>query len=453
MPAIRLGNSPSGLPPNIVEQIMDAERIPIKNMETMKAKDDDRLKLVTEFETKINDIPKNLTDLVGLRGFTNAKLTSADPSIVEGSIDPALASPGEWNVEVIQLADRPGVLSNRFADKDETVLGTGYIQFETNDGTKEVYISGNSTLENVVKTINASGTGVRAVLFNDRSDPEMPYRIELTGLKTGKDNHVEFPLVYMLDGDDDFVFDEERAAQNAKIKLDGFELEVTENTVNDLIPGVSLDLKKALPGQPIKVTIKEDYEVIEGKIKAFVDAYNAALGFIQNQHKLTKGPDGKERLGPLGGDGMLRNIESTLRRLVQNPVPNVGSRVRRLNELGVEFNRNGTLNLNSDKFKKMVKDAPGDVAIFLRGDGLDNGFIPQLKKDVTNMTNGMFGPVAMRKRSIQTKIDQSNKRIETKEKQLVQKEESLRKKFADLETKVSGLQQQGAAAAAMGLRN
>src|SRR5688572_18807145 len=104
----------SGLPPNIVEQIMEAERIPVKTMEVQKAKEDDKMKLVTDLETKISDITKNITELVGIRGFTAQKVTSGDPNIVDGLVDPNTSVTGEWQIEVIQLAQKPGAVSNGF---------------------------------------------------------------------------------------------------------------------------------------------------------------------------------------------------------------------------------------------------------------------------------------------------------------------------------------------------
>ncbi|MFN7263119.1 MAG: flagellar filament capping protein FliD [Pseudobdellovibrionaceae bacterium] len=448
MAGFRINGMASGLPPNIVDQIMEAERIPLKNMETKKVQEDDKLKLITDFETKVSDINKNLNELVGTRGFTNKKLLSGDPNIIDGTADPELAGTGQWHIEVLQLAQKPGALTNGFPDKDTTELGTGYLKFETPEGTKEVYISGgNSTLDSVAKQINAANIGLRATVLNDRSDKENPFRLLVTGLTTGDDNQVNFPVVYMLDGDQDLFFDKSKPAQNAKIKLDGFEMEVPDNVVTDVIPGVTLDLKQAAPGREIRINLKEDLEVISGKIKNFVDAYNGALGFIQGQSKLQKGPDGRERLGPLGGDSLTRLIESSLRRLLINPVYGTESSIQRVNELGIEFNRNGTLNFSQEKFNSVLSKRPGEVAAFLRGDGFNTGFVSQVKREIANLTNSAFGPLGNRKRSIQQKIKSMDDRIESKEKQLQKRDETLRRTFADLESKMSKLNQQGAALA------
>ncbi|MBX3032831.1 MAG: flagellar filament capping protein FliD [Bdellovibrionaceae bacterium] len=439
----------SGLPPDIVEQIMNAEKIPVKNLEVKKVKQEDTLKLVGDLETKISDITKNLGELVGTRGFSDAKFVSGDPNILEGSVDPSQAVTGEYSVEVLQLAQKPGAMSNGFPDKDQSQLGVGYLRFNTPNGTKEVYIKGsNSTLEGVAKQVNNSGLGLRATVVNDRKDSENPFKLLITGLATGTDEKVEFPTVYMLDGDQDFYFDQSKAAQNAKIKLDGFEMEVPDNVVDSLIPGVTLDLKQAAPGREVRVSVKENLEVISGKVKSFVDAYNAALGFIQNQHKLQKSNSGKESLGPLGGDSLVRNIENRLRRIIQAPQYGTESPIQRIMELGIEFNRNGTLNFSEEKFNKALTANPKGVAAFLRGDGFNVGFVPTLKREIGFMMNGQFGAIAQRKKGLQDKVETLNKQIDNKERQLEKREDQLRKKFSDLETKMSKINQQGSSLAA-----
>ncbi len=430
---------------------MEAERIPVKNIENKKAAEDNKLKLVSDLETRINDITKNIADLVGVGGFTAHKLLSGDPSIIDGTIDPATVTNGQWTVEVVQLAQKPGALSNGFPDRDTTQIGVGYLRFDTPEGRKDVYInSNNNTLDGVARAINASGVGLRAMVMNDRNNKDAPFRLMVTGLATGSDNQVNFPTIYMLDGDQDVYFDESRPSQNAKVKIDGFEVEVPDNIVNDLIPGVTLDLKQQAPGRPVRLSIKEDSEVISGKMKGFVEAYNKALSFIQDQARLQKGPDGKERLGPLGGDGLIRSVESTLRQIILTPQMGVEGSIKRLSELGIEFNRNGTLNFTQEKFNKAVAARPADAASFFRGDGGGTGFVPSLTRKINNLVNAGFGPLGNRKRGIQQKIDAMDKQIDNKQRQLEKKEETLRKKFSDLESTMSKLQAQGSAVGAIG---
>ncbi|RYZ84335.1 MAG: flagellar hook associated protein, partial [Proteobacteria bacterium] len=116
--------------------------------------------------------------------------------------------------------------------------------------------------------------------------------------------------------------------------------------------------------------------------------------------------------------------------------------IKQISELGIEFNRNGTLDFKADKFNKVLQSNPNGVAAFLRGDGFQTGFVQSVKNAVTALTNPQSGPVGTRKKSMNDKITQINKRIEDKEKQLEKKEDGMRRKFSDLEGKMSGLQQQ-----------
>ncbi len=450
MSGVRLTGFSGAIPPNLVDQLVEAERIPVKQLEAKKLKQEDTIKLVGELETKVTAITKNVGELVGVKGFSDLKLISGDPNIIDGSVDPAAAPTGEYSIEVLQLAQKPGAMTNGFPDKDKTQVGVGYIKFDTPEGEKEVYVNGkNSTLEGLSKTINGSGTGLRASIVEDRKDGENPWKLLVTGISTGDKKNVSFPKIYMLDGDQDLYFDNERPSMNAKIKVDGFEIEVPENKVDTIIPGVSLNLKAAAIGKEIKIHVKEDMEAISGKIKGFVDAYNEALGFIQGQAKLQKSPDGRQKLGPLGGDSMLRTIEGALRRIIQTPIRGTTGKIERLNQLGIEFNRNGTLNFAPEKFNKALNSEPAAVVSFLRGDGFATGFVPVLKREIGNLLNGQFGAIANRKKGLQDKVNRMNDQISQKERQIEKKEEMLRRKFADMEAKVSSMQGQGNAFKAM----
>ncbi len=450
MAGIRITGMASGLPPDIVDQLMNVEKIPLKSLGDKKVKLQDTEKLVIDLETKVSDINKNLAELTSTRGFLDMKLLSGDPNIIDGTVDPSAVVTGDYSIEVLQLAQKPGAMSNGFEDRNVTQVGVGYMKFKTDAGVKEVYINPkNSTLDGIAESINNAGYGLRANVLENSKDKETPYRLLVTGLSTGTGKQVEFPTIYFLDGDQDFFFDETRPAQNAKIKIDGFEIEVPENTVNDVIPGVSLNLKQAVPGRPVRLSVKENLEAIAGKIKSFVDAYNAALAFIQNQHKLGKGADGKERLGPLGGDSMIRQVENALRRVIMTPQYGVESPIARIQELGIEFNRSGTLNFNQEKFTKVLNTNPKAVASFLRGDSFSTGFVTTLKRETTFLLSQNFGAIANRKKSIGERITRIDKQIENKERQLTRKEEELTRKFGNLESKMANIQRQGSALAGM----
>lgn len=445
--AISFGGLNSGLPPNIVEQLVEAEKIPIKMEEAKIQKDEAKLELVADLEGKLTKIRSGINDLANIRGFSDLKLESSDANILNGVVDPKSARPGNWSLEVTKLAKKASAVTNGFPDKDKTQVGVGYLRFKTKDGNKDVYISkANSTLSGVAQAINNSNAGMRATVIDDRTDTENPFRLVIARDEFGKENNVEYPTIYLLDGDTDLFFKEERPAENAIIKVDGFEMQLAENKLEGMIPGVVLDLKGTAPGKEINITVKEDIEKIGGKMKEFVDSINAVLGFIQKQNKM----DGKtDNSKTLGGDSMLRSIEFRLRGLLQGQFRGLGN-IDRLSQLGIVFNRNGTLDFDQKKMDSLLATTPEQVQVFLAGDGVTAGFASRIKGSIDNLLNSSFGPVSNKRTSLQGRIDQSNRRIENKERQLVRREEQLRRQFSKLEETMSKLKSQGQAVSAMG---
>ena len=445
---IQFGSINTGLPPNIVDQLIEAERIPIKNIEKHKEKSEAKLKLVEDLTTKISDIRKGLSELASTRGFSDIKLITGDPNIVQGTVDPGGYQPGSWNIEVVELARKAAAITNGFPDKDQTTIGTGYFRFKTPDGNKDVYInSQNNTLDGAMKAINAAKVGVRATVINDRKDKDYPYKLVLAADGVGEDKSVDYPRIYMLDGDQDIYFDSENEAKNGVVKVDGFEFEIADNTLKDIIPGVTLELKSAAPGKSVNVSIKEDLDVVSGKIKTFVDGMNGVLGFIQQQNKMDKNTDTTKTLG---GDSLLRSVEQRIRSLAHNPQYGIKGGITTLNQIGIQFNRSGLLDFDQKKFNAALATNPDGVQAFFVGDGFSTGFIAAVKREIANFLNPAFGPLTNRSRGLKDKIEQYDQRIQQKEKQLVKREEILRAKFSRLEETMSKLKGQGAAVGQMG---
>jgi flagellar hook-associated protein 2 len=439
---ISFGGINTGLPPNIVDQLVEVERAPIKSLEARKTKEKNRLELVNELDTKIRGINDSLKELANSGGFQSIKLATGDATIIDGVVDPKEAVKGSWSIEIMELPQKAAAISNGFPDKDKTELGVGYFKFETPEGTKEVYLNGSSnTLDAAAKAINAAELGLQASVIKDMRYPDAPFRLVVSGTSLGDQNNVNYPTLYFLDGDQDFYFDDTRGSKNGKIKVDGIEFEVSENQIKDIIPGVTLDIKQAAAGRPVNISVKEDREVVSGKIKSFVDTTNAVLSFIQGQNKLDEKSDTSKTLG---GDGLLRSVEQKFHKLIQNPQYGVQGRYNMLNQLGIRFARSGLLEFDQDKFNSALAADPDSVRKFFTGDGLDTGFIPALKQTINSLTDSGFGPVTNRKRGIENNMKRMDDRIETMVRQVERKEQALRRQFATLETTMNKIKSQGA---------
>ncbi len=446
---IRFGGLASGLPPNIVEQIMASERMPIQNMEQKKGNINAKLELVGDLESRLRKVADTTKDIIGVGGFKDYSMEFSRDGILSGAIDPAQAQTGSWSLEVMKLPKSAGRMTNGFPDRDRTQVGVGYLKFETPEGEHEVYINdSNNTLQGIVRAVNEAGIGIQANVIKDSNDSDYPHKIIFSSNKYGDENDVAFPTVYLLDGDHDFYFDKERAAENGKIKLNGFEVEVSARELDDVIPGVNLNLLSAEPGREVTVTVNEDYEAIKGKMDEFVASMNSVLGFIQSQNQMDETTDTSRTLG---GDSMLRSVEMRMRSLLQSGSYSLSDGIHRLSQLGVEFNRSGTLDFDKDKFNKVLQTKPKEVVQFLRGDGSrGSGFISKVKELVQTSVNGSFGVIGNRKSGLQNRIRRIDQNISNKERMLARKEDNLRRKFSRLEEQMGRLQAQGGAVSALG---
>ncbi len=440
---ISFGSINTGLPPNIVQQLVDAERMPIKAVEVRKGKSQEQLKLVQDITGKVREIFAGLRELGNTRGFADVKLATGDPNILSGTVDKNVAKPGSYQIEVLKLAHKTSAVSNGFPDKNETQVGVGYFKMKDANGeSKEFYVDDkNNTLDGLAKLINGKGLGIQASVLQDKSDKDTPYRLMLSGKGVGNDQKIDFPTFYFLDSDQDFFIEKERPAENGRVKVDGYEFDISENKLDDVIPGATIELKSASPGKEINVSITEDREVITGKIKKFVDQMNGVFQFIQAQNKLDKDSDTTKTLG---GDGLLRDIENRLRNVMQNPAYGVEGSIKYMSEVGITFNRSGQLAFDEEKFNAVVAKQLPDVSNFFVGNALDVGFIPQMKNALNTMLDPTNGPLTQREQGLKSKIDQFDQQIANKERNLAQKEIQLKNQFAHLEETMSALKSQGA---------
>jgi flagellar hook-associated protein 2 len=450
---ISFGSINTGLPKDIVKQIMEAEKIPVKKMEERKGKIENKKQLVGELNKLMGDLKGKILQNGNARSLKELKVDT-NSELVGVTVDKNIANPANYQFEVVQLAQKTSAMSVGVPDKDETYIGVGYITYRTPDGTeKEVFVGADdASLTGIAKLINKdSDNGMHATVVNDGSGSDAPWRLLISLDNVGDDNKAEFPYFYFVDGEYDLYLEKERPAQDAKIKVDGFEIEVPENKVKDVIPGVTIDLKKAKPGEEFGINIGDDKEAVTGKIGDFVDSINAVLGFIKQQNNMDENTDTSRTLG---GDILLQTIEGRIRSIVFKDVE-TSQGYKRVGDIGLTFQRDGTLKLDQDRFDKVLAENYSIVSEVLTGyfrpDGTkSSGFIDNLGEFVNSAIRFPNGILTNRSKGLDSKIDQIDRRIEQRQRMLEQKEKNLKDKFARLEGTIAKIQSQGAGVSALG---
>lgn len=445
---IAFGSINSGLPKDIVQQIVEAEKIPIQQMEARKGKINDKKALVGQLTTLVENLRGEILKNKSARSLRELAINTGDNKSIAVNADKNIADPGKYQLEVLSLAQKSSAISNGVEDKDKTYVGVGYIKAVLPNGeTKEIYVDEKSaTLSGIAKLINGDAElGMKATVVNDGKDEDAPWRLMISMSETGDDNKAEFPYLYLVDGEVDLYLDNERPAQDAKIKLDGHEIEVPSNKVTDLIPGVTIDLKKAKPGEEINIEITEDVQKIGGKINSLIDNINNVLKFIKEQNALDEKTDTSRTLG---GDSLLTTIEGRLRSAVFATIQ-TDKGPTRISDLGITFQRDGQLKLDQAKFEGKLSADYKHVTQVLTGKytqegGKTNGFIDILEDAAKVLLTAPTGVLPSRKSGLQSQINQIDRQIANRQRIIAQKEEVLKAKFARLEETISKIKGQGA---------
>jgi flagellar hook-associated protein 2 len=137
-----------------------------------------------------------------------------------------------------------------------------------------------------------------------------------------------------------------QAGANADISVDGVPVTPSSNTVDDLITGVTLNLKKEADTTTVTLDVERDNAAIQEKITAFVSAYNETMDAINAQ--LSYDAESKKTGGPLFGDSTLRTIKSNLTDIVLNKVPGLPDDFSTPGLIGIAIGMDSKLTIDED---------------------------------------------------------------------------------------------------------
>ena len=107
-----------------------------------------------------------------------------------------------------------------------------------------------------------------------------------------------------------------QAAQDAKVQLGSGPNAITairsSNSVQDLIPGVTLNLASEAPSTPVTISVTQDTAKIKDSVQKLVDQYNNAVDFLNAQFQYD--PD-KQTSGTLLNSFALQGVQGDLQQV------------------------------------------------------------------------------------------------------------------------------------------
>jgi flagellar hook-associated protein 2 len=224
-------------------------------------------------------------------------------------------------------------------------------------------------------------------------------------------------------------------AANALVTVNGLDFVRQSNTLTDVIPGVTINLK-ATTTTPESLVVDNDVDGTAKNLQKFVDAYNAVLKLVQTQ--LAPSPE-TDRAKTLAGDGSIRNLQASLQRVISTVVGSTG--VRALADVGVKTGRDGSLTLDTTLLGKAISRDPAAVNNLFSQPTTGLG---QVVKDlVKTATNSVDGTLVQRKKGLSDNVKRMDVQADTMQARLDTYRDLLVSQFTEMEKIVSGLKATG----------
>jgi len=378
----------SGLDINgIITQLMTVEKQSLTSFDVKEAGLQAQISAYGSLKSALSSFQSAAAALSGSAKFTASKVTPADATVLTAG-GGAAAVPGSYSVEVTALAQAHKLKSATFAGTAATIgTGTLTIAFGTYDSggnsftvnpdkaaTSIVIDSSKSSLSGVRDAINAANAGITATVVNDGTGT----RLVLSSNDTGLANSIKVTVSGDGDGDNadasglsQLAYDptasagagknltQTVAAQNASLVIDGMVVSKASNAIDDAIEGVTLNLLKTNVGSPTTLTVARDTAGARSAVETFVKAYNDLNKTVTDLSKY----DAAQKTGSvLTGDATLRTIQNQVRAVFNVPLNTAGGGYTQLSEVGLSFQKDGTLKLDSGKLDAALRDTTKDVS-------------------------------------------------------------------------------------------
>ncbi len=205
--------------------------------------------------------------------------------------------------------------------------------------------------------------------------------------------------------------------------IDGLTIKSASNTVSNAISGMTLELTGGSAiaslgtATPTALTVSADNEGLKKSVQGFVDAYNTLQKAITSLTSTSRDENDKLVLGPLTNDPTTRSLLGDIRKVLSEV--GAGDRLTTLSQLGINTQKDGTLEFNSVKFTAAMdeKKLGPEVQELFTG---TNGIFERMNKAI-DPYNATDGSLATRKAN----LDKAAKNLADQQAALDRRTESL----------------------------
>ncbi|MGB0127738.1 MAG: flagellar filament capping protein FliD [Rhodocyclaceae bacterium] len=442
---------------SLVTKLMAVEKQPLTALDTKEADYNAKLSAFGTLKSALSSLQTAAKALNTPEKLSPIKASVGDSTVLAATTGSG-ATVGSYNVEVTSLAKPQKLMSAGFASTSATV-GTGTITLNfgtyatTASGTtftanssktaKTITIdSSNNTLSGIRDAINSANAGVTASIINDGTTSGN--RLVITSNDSGTANALKIGvsenagssglvnLAYDATGAGTSNLSETQGAVDAVIKVDSVTIIKPSNTITDAIEGVTLSLTKL---GSTTVTLNKDTTAIQSSVEAFVKAFNDVTQAVADA---TAYDATTKKSGVLIGDSTVQNIRQSLRSMFHTPVAGASTGASTLADIGVSFEKDGTLSLDTTKLKGVLGNPNKDIAKLFAYNGTANGYGVQMERLIGRILSPV-GTLAARTTGINKSITNLDTQRDVMNTRLAAIEKNYRAQFTALDTLVASM--------------
>lgn len=440
----------------LLDQLAAAERAPVVALQRQQISYTAKLTAYSRLQGALGTLQAAATKLSEPKLFEGVKAASSAADVLSASASTS-AVPGVYGTNVSQLAQAQSLVSAGRASAT-TAVGAGTISISwgtisggTLDTASGKYtgagfaedaeraavsldIGAATTLEGIRDAINAkTDAGVTASIVKDGS--ASPHRLVLTSTRTGENASLRISVAGDTALQDLLAHDpagaqnlqQTAAAQDARLTVNGIAVTSKSNTVSEAIQGVTLNLLKAGTSQ---VNLQRDTGSVGSAIAEFVNAYN---GLQTTAKQLTSYNAETRSAAPLVGDGTLRMIQTSLRSALNTPQAGA---LQTLSKIGIAFQKDGTLQIDSAKLNTALTTNLADVAELFSTTNASGGYGQQLAKLVEGFSK-TDGTLDAASAGVKTSLARLDDRIVDAEERVAATVARYRSQFTQLDLMMS----------------
>ncbi len=430
----------------IISQLMAVERAPLERIAQRQSDIKSQVSAYGQVKSAFSSFETKMNALASSSSFLKYAATSSDETIGKVSVSNAsIAQAGSYDVTVnsITQASEHQVRSGLFSDV--TNVGAGTLDFTLGDSSTFSVIMerGTNSLTDLRDAINnATGNtgayGITASIVNDGSGggylvmtsnsqgagysfSSTYTSADSTGNLNGAPNDPvrgDLEDTMEVTGINDPVTVKTGVDASVDYSINGIPLTSTTTSIVDAIPGITLDLS-AVGTTTVDVSV--DNAGIKNSVKEFVSAFNAIRSTLKNLHA-----EG----ATLEGDNTLISLD---RRLMSVMNTSAGSGTfKYLTEVGVTFDKNGTLTLDEAKLDDALSTDISAVTSLFADE--TNGFATRLASAADSIT-AFNGTLTGRTNGLNNRLDA----LDTQAERLLYRLERIEARYQNQYTNLDAL--------------